>query len=164
MQSNPQGVDSSVTLITGSLSRQPICGLGHEFQGVVVVLLLSSLYEAHLSDLQVSSSPYAHEPRAPQVDHRLAQGAFGERLRPISSRRSVIRNPYRLTQNLLLREEPPGRVRWISKADVELRVAAARTEPQAPHLPDLILLGLNTGVRMGEMLGFAGNARTRGRG
>ena len=31
---------------------------------------------------------------------------------------------------------------------------AARTEPKAPHLPDFILLGLNTGMRRGEMLGL----------
>ena len=51
-------------------------------------------------------------------------------------------------------KEPAGRVRWISKPEAERLVAAARTEPQAPHLPDFILFGLNTGMRKGEMLGL----------
>ena len=50
--------------------------------------------------------------------------------------------------------EPEGRVRWINREEAKLLVAAARTEPRAPHLPDFILLGLNTGMRRGEMLGL----------
>lgn len=49
---------------------------------------------------------------------------------------------------------PPGRIRWITRAEAVALVEAARKEPDAPHLADFILLGLHTGMRRGEMLGL----------
>jgi integrase len=50
--------------------------------------------------------------------------------------------------------EPEGRVRWISRAEAQALIAAAGREPKARHLPDVIELALNTGMRRGEMLGL----------
>lgn len=51
-------------------------------------------------------------------------------------------------------QEPEGRIRWITRAEATALIAAANNEPKAPHLPDFIRLGLNTGMRCGEMLGL----------
>ncbi|WP_407635345.1 tyrosine-type recombinase/integrase [Methylohalobius crimeensis] len=51
-------------------------------------------------------------------------------------------------------KEPEGRIRWITRAEAASLIAAASQEPKAPHLPDFIRLGLNTGMRRGEMLGL----------
>lgn len=48
--------------------------------------------------------------------------------------------------------EPPGKDRWLTREEVSLLLQAARSEPKAEHLPDFILLGVNTGMRPGEML------------
>lgn len=50
--------------------------------------------------------------------------------------------------------EPEGRDRWITKEDAERLIEAAETNPRATHLPDLIRLAVNTGMRKGEMLGL----------
>lgn len=50
--------------------------------------------------------------------------------------------------------EPEGRIRWLTKEEAVQLVAAAGTDPRATHLPDLIRLGVNTGMRKGEMLGL----------
>jgi integrase len=51
--------------------------------------------------------------------------------------------------------EPPGRQRWLSRAEAAQLIEAAKQEPQAPHLADFILLALHTGMRCGELLGLA---------
>lgn len=51
-------------------------------------------------------------------------------------------------------KEPEGRVRWITHAEATALVLAARRAPEASHLPDFILLALNTGMRAGEILGL----------
>lgn len=50
--------------------------------------------------------------------------------------------------------EPEARIRWIAKDGAEKLIQAARTDPRATHLPDLIRLAVNTGMRKGEMLGL----------
>lgn len=50
-------------------------------------------------------------------------------------------------------KEPPGRIKWISDKEAEKLTAAAKSE-RAPWLVDFIELGLNTGMRSGEMLGL----------
>lgn len=49
-------------------------------------------------------------------------------------------------------KEPEGRIRWITREEAARLIDAARSEPKAPHLVDFIKLGLNTGMRRGEML------------
>lgn len=51
-------------------------------------------------------------------------------------------------------KEPEGRTRWITKAESVALIEAARKNDQAQHLPDLIILALNTGMRKQEMLGL----------
>ncbi|WP_139555992.1 tyrosine-type recombinase/integrase [Methylotetracoccus oryzae] len=51
-------------------------------------------------------------------------------------------------------KEPEGRVRYLTEDEAVALVAAAESEPKAPHLADFIRLGLNTGMRRGEMLGL----------
>ena len=53
-----------------------------------------------------------------------------------------------------LGERPEGRVRWITKAEAERLLEAARANKRAPHLWPFIQLGLYTGMRRGEMLGL----------
>jgi integrase len=48
--------------------------------------------------------------------------------------------------------EPQGRIRWITWEESVRLIETAKTEPNAPHLADFIRLGLNTGMRSGEML------------
>jgi integrase len=50
--------------------------------------------------------------------------------------------------------EPSGRVRWLTRAQAEALIKAARSLPRASWLLDFIMLGLNTGMRRGEMLGL----------
>lgn len=50
--------------------------------------------------------------------------------------------------------EPEGRIRWLTKEEAAQLVVAAATDPRATHLPDLIRLAMNTGMRKGEMLGL----------
>jgi len=50
--------------------------------------------------------------------------------------------------------EPEGRLRWLSHSEARKLIEAASLEPTAPHLPDFILLALNTGCRRGELLGL----------
>ena len=50
--------------------------------------------------------------------------------------------------------EPEGRLRWLDRIEASRLIEAARLEPAAPHLPDFILLALNTGCRRGELLGL----------
>lgn len=47
-----------------------------------------------------------------------------------------------------------GRIRWIIRAEAANLIRAAESEKKAPHLPDFIELGLNTGCRKQEMLGL----------
>lgn len=50
--------------------------------------------------------------------------------------------------------EPEGRARWISRDEADRLVAEASRKPQAEHLPDFMLLALNTGCRKRELLGL----------
>ena len=55
----------------------------------------------------------------------------------------------------LKQREPEGRVRWLTKPQATaLLVAAGRLGPRAAHLPAVITLALNTGMRKGELLGL----------
>lgn len=49
-------------------------------------------------------------------------------------------------------KEPASRIRWISRDEADALLDAAKNEPRAEHLVDFIRLGLNTGMRRGEML------------
>jgi integrase len=51
-------------------------------------------------------------------------------------------------------KEPEGRVRWITRDEATTLIDAAEAVDQAPHLRDLIILGLHTGMRRNEMLGL----------
>ena len=48
--------------------------------------------------------------------------------------------------------EPAGRNRWLTREEAAGLYAAACEGSRAPHLTDFIRLGLNTGMRPGEML------------
>jgi integrase len=50
--------------------------------------------------------------------------------------------------------EPPGRVRWITRAESAALIRAAESEPRAPYLADFITVVLHTGMRKGEILGL----------
>lgn len=55
----------------------------------------------------------------------------------------------------LKQREPEGRVRWLTKAQAAALVACAgQLGPRAGHLPAVITLALNTGMRKGELLGL----------
>ena len=49
-------------------------------------------------------------------------------------------------------KEPAGRNRWLSQAEASLLIQAAERARRSPHLADFIRLGLNTGMRPGELL------------
>lgn len=49
-------------------------------------------------------------------------------------------------------KEPEGRVRWITHSEADRLVATAKTQRSGERLADFILLGLNTGARMNELL------------
>lgn len=51
-------------------------------------------------------------------------------------------------------KEAEGRNRWLSKTEAAALIRAAEEATRAPHLVDFIRLGLNTGMRRGEMLGL----------
>lgn len=51
-------------------------------------------------------------------------------------------------------KDSPGRIRWITEKEAEKLIVAAKSG-RAPWLVDFIELGLNTGMRSGEMLGLA---------
>jgi integrase len=51
-------------------------------------------------------------------------------------------------------KEPEGRIRWITREEAKRLLETAKSEQKAPHLVDFIRLGLNTGMRSGEMLGL----------
>lgn len=51
-------------------------------------------------------------------------------------------------------KEPEGRVRWLTHDEAETLINATEAVKQAPHLRDLIILGLHTGMRRNEMLGL----------
>lgn len=48
--------------------------------------------------------------------------------------------------------EPEARIRWLTKDEARQLLAAARLHAKRPHLPNVITLGLNTGMRKMEML------------
>ena len=50
-------------------------------------------------------------------------------------------------------KESPGRIRWITEKEAEKLITAAKSN-RTPWLVDFIELGLNTGMRSGEMLGL----------
>jgi len=50
--------------------------------------------------------------------------------------------------------EPSGRDRWLTRDEGTRLLLAACEGGRAPHLADFIRLGLNTGLRPGEMLGL----------
>lgn len=52
-------------------------------------------------------------------------------------------------------KEPQGRLRWITRAEADNLLRAARDVVRAPHLAPLLRLALHTGMRRGEMLGLA---------
>ena len=49
-------------------------------------------------------------------------------------------------------KEPAGRNRWLSQAEASSLIQAAERARRSPHLADFIRLGLNTGMRPGELL------------
>lgn len=49
-------------------------------------------------------------------------------------------------------KEPPGRVRWITEAEADRLIDAARTTREGDRLADFIVLALNTGGRKNELL------------
>ncbi|AZM95845.1 tyrosine-type recombinase/integrase [Vreelandella venusta] len=49
-------------------------------------------------------------------------------------------------------KEPEGRVRWITHNEADRLVTAAKTQRSGERLADFILLALNTGARMNELL------------
>lgn len=51
-------------------------------------------------------------------------------------------------------KEPQGRIRWITREESQRLIASAKSEPNSQHVVDFIRLGLNTGMRSGEMLGL----------
>lgn len=53
-----------------------------------------------------------------------------------------------------LLKEREGRLRWLTREEADALVHAAEQYEQAGHLPPLIRLALNTGMRRGEMLGL----------
>jgi integrase len=48
--------------------------------------------------------------------------------------------------------EPEGRTRWLTSEEIDLLLAAADREPQAPYLRVFITVALNTGCRRNELL------------
>lgn len=52
------------------------------------------------------------------------------------------------------RKEPEGRVRWITRAEVEALCREARKQRRGDNLADFIRLAVNTGCRKEEMLGL----------
>lgn len=50
--------------------------------------------------------------------------------------------------------EPEGRVRWLTREQVDQLIAAAEGLSKAPYLGDFIRLAVNTGCRRGELLGL----------
>lgn len=51
-------------------------------------------------------------------------------------------------------KQPEGRLRWISRAEVEALIREAESNWKAVHLADFIRLAVNTGCRKGELLGL----------
>lgn len=51
-----------------------------------------------------------------------------------------------------LGKKPPGRLRWITRAEGEALIESAKRQKRAPHLWKFIQLGLFTGMRRDEML------------
>jgi integrase len=49
-------------------------------------------------------------------------------------------------------KEPAGRNRWLMRDEAAALIKAAEEAIRAPHLVDFVRLGLNTGMRPGEML------------
>lgn len=49
-------------------------------------------------------------------------------------------------------KEPEGRVRWITHSEADRLIAAAKRQRNGERLADFIILGLNTGARMNELL------------
>ncbi|MGB1108907.1 MAG: site-specific integrase [Gammaproteobacteria bacterium] len=49
-------------------------------------------------------------------------------------------------------KEPAGRNRWLSQTEASKLIQAAENARRSPHLADFIRLGLNTGMRPGELL------------
>jgi integrase len=50
--------------------------------------------------------------------------------------------------------EPPGRVRWVTRAEAAALIRIAEGVSQAPYLADFITVALHTGMRKGEILGL----------
>lgn len=53
-----------------------------------------------------------------------------------------------------LGKKPEGRIRWITRAEADALIAAARRSEKAPYLWAFIQLGLFSGMRKGELLGL----------
>lgn len=51
-------------------------------------------------------------------------------------------------------KQPEGRLRWITRAEVDALIRMAEQEPKTPHLADFIRLAVNTGCRKSELLGL----------
>jgi len=79
--------------------------------------------------------------------------------RPLSLLRSLLRLAHRNWDVLprvpviTLEREPQGKIRWLT-ADEEVRLLAACAESQTAHLRDVIVLALETGMRLGEIAGL----------
>jgi integrase len=50
--------------------------------------------------------------------------------------------------------EPRGRVRWLTAPEVD-RLLAACQKSRSPHLASIVTVALNTGMRLGEIIGLA---------
>jgi integrase len=51
-------------------------------------------------------------------------------------------------------KQPEGRLRWITRAEVEALIREAEKNWKSEHLADFIRLAVNTGCRKGELLGL----------
>lgn len=51
-------------------------------------------------------------------------------------------------------KQPEGRLRWITRAEVEALIRLAEQDWKTVHLADFIRLAVNTGCRKGELLGL----------
>lgn len=86
--------------------------------------------------------------RSPACDHQQGAG--------IAVIGHCVRNDWNLQNPVKGKKlaEPEGRLRWLDRSEASRLLDAARLEPTSPHLPDFILLALNTGCRRGELLGL----------
>jgi len=59
-------------------------------------------------------------------------------------------NPAKAVKRL---KEPPGRLRYLEAEEIE-RLLDGCNDPQVPYLRPIVMMGLHTGMRLGEILGL----------